>query len=924
MSLVRFRNSKTVKGLVCLAFFVCFMGVILVSPGKCRLCKSFIPSTSFGRYTRDYNLVKGDSTSTPVATWIGGGDLARLPISNAGLTGLYEPPSDWDGTYDGTLVPGYTLWNGYCAEYPAGTGQYYLFSSGIWVGAICPIIIDQDTVGYEPRVATGAYTPDMSVISPLYLSSQVIPQGEPGAGDYLFVRSGVEPEPYQRRWPYADTASINPRRRAYFGTDEYDLDPGRGDIVSFQDSWAVMGDWIPEEEGSFLWPSFGYDTKGLGIRLEQRTYSWGYGFPIGNFIYLNYKIRNMNDFPLDSVYLGFFMDGDIGPGLLTSQEGPNDDLIGFDRSRNLGYIYDHNGWEPEWISKAGYMGAALCRTPANPGDSAELGMTALSTWERGDQGPEGIVDDEATDHYKYGELVGDSDGEGHAIPQDPDPAIFEIFDKPQDVRFLTCSGPYHTLAPGEEIIVTLSIVVGFTYDEFIANVDSAISFYHKGYVYFDDHPPEVSCYLSSVKPVYATPAEEETLSIYVGDPSGVSSVTAFIETPQGEILDSLDLSIGKGGFCTGTWRALPGVEREYNVSLVAKDGLENTKRVANICGFTTKEFEKMADILVVDDDNYNCPNWGSTRKPYDSYYTDALEANDVAYDLWNIYFYGVPHDTILGKYANGVVIWLTGDKTGLSQEEKDAIQSYLQDAGGNILLSEQEIWPDDLLFFVYNFWVYNRGDVDFSNLWVSGVETDSITMGMRFNLRGGTGAGNQKYPDILEPNTWLGASSILTYEGYLGSETGSAGIKFLGQNYKATYLGFGFEAIDSDSMRNRFMKNAIEWLTKPSGVDQNDEETAIPKTYSLSQNYPNPFNSTTLIRYQLSAISGQQTAVTLKIYNILGQEVRTLVDKRQKGGSYEVVWDGKDRWGTSVSSGIYFCLLKVGDLSFSRKMLLMK
>ena len=346
MGLVKFRDGETVKVLASLLSFACLIFVILTSPGKCGRYERSISSPLFGQHLGKCNLTKGDSAFTPVVTWIEGGNLAQLPISNGGLTGLYEAPSDWDGTYDGDMVEGYTVWNGYCADYPAGAGQYYLFSSGIWVGAICPSIVGGDTIGYEPRVATGAYTPDMSVMSPLYLSSQMIPEGEPGAGDYLFFRPGVDPEPYQRRWPYADTASINPKRRAYFGTDEYDLDPDRGDMVSFQDSWAVMGDWVPEDEGSFLWPSSGYDTKGLGIRLEQRTYSWGSDFPVGDFIYLNYKIRNMNDFPLDSVYLGFFMDGDVGPGPLTGPEGPIDDLNGLDRSRNLGYVYDSNGREP--------------------------------------------------------------------------------------------------------------------------------------------------------------------------------------------------------------------------------------------------------------------------------------------------------------------------------------------------------------------------------------------------------------------------------------------------------------------------------------------------------------------------------------------------------------------------------------------------
>lgn len=98
----------------------------------------------------------------------------------------------------------------------------------------------------------------------------------------------------------------------------------------------------------------------------------------------------------------------------------------------------------------------------------------------------------------------------------------------------------------------------------------------------------------------------------------------------------------------------------------------------------------------------------------------------------------------------------------------------------------------------------------------------------------------------------------------------------------------------------------------------------VVNSFTLSQNYPNPFNSATLIRYHLPAASNRPATVNLKIYNTLGQEVRTLVDKRQGPGNYEVVWDGRDRWGNLLPSGIYFYLLKVGDHSLSKKMLLLQ
>ncbi|MFQ6092316.1 MAG: FlgD immunoglobulin-like domain containing protein [bacterium] len=99
-------------------------------------------------------------------------------------------------------------------------------------------------------------------------------------------------------------------------------------------------------------------------------------------------------------------------------------------------------------------------------------------------------------------------------------------------------------------------------------------------------------------------------------------------------------------------------------------------------------------------------------------------------------------------------------------------------------------------------------------------------------------------------------------------------------------------------------------------------ETGVPVEYTLSQNYPNPFNPATTIRYALP--DARQTHASLKIYNILGQEVRTLVDEVKDPGFYEVTWDGKDAFGNNVASGVYFYRLTAADFSQAKRMVLMK
>jgi hypothetical protein len=107
-----------------------------------------------------------------------------------------------------------------------------------------------------------------------------------------------------------------------------------------------------------------------------------------------------------------------------------------------------------------------------------------------------------------------------------------------------------------------------------------------------------------------------------------------------------------------------------------------------------------------------------------------------------------------------------------------------------------------------------------------------------------------------------------------------------------------------------------------TGVEDAISETRNPVGFSLSQNYPNPFNPQTVISFSLD--NPKPINTTLTIYNVLGEKVGTLLDEQKEAGSYEVVWDGKDDQGNDVSSGIYFCSLKVGGFSESKKMLLLK
>ncbi len=97
-------------------------------------------------------------------------------------------------------------------------------------------------------------------------------------------------------------------------------------------------------------------------------------------------------------------------------------------------------------------------------------------------------------------------------------------------------------------------------------------------------------------------------------------------------------------------------------------------------------------------------------------------------------------------------------------------------------------------------------------------------------------------------------------------------------------------------------------------------ESTLPTTFALEQNYPNPFNPSTTIKYQIPDVGTQRAvSVSLKIYNILGQAVATLVDAEQEAGFKSVTFDASD-----LPSGVYIYKITAGTFTEQKKMLLIR
>jgi len=110
-------------------------------------------------------------------------------------------------------------------------------------------------------------------------------------------------------------------------------------------------------------------------------------------------------------------------------------------------------------------------------------------------------------------------------------------------------------------------------------------------------------------------------------------------------------------------------------------------------------------------------------------------------------------------------------------------------------------------------------------------------------------------------------------------------------------------------------------LNQGTGItDVDGNPTVIPLSYELGNNYPNPFNPTTEIEYAIPV----SNHVSLAVFNSLGQQIKTLVDRNMTAGTYHATWDGTDDMGNSVPSGTYFYKMTSSHFNASKRMTLLK
>jgi len=196
----------------------------------------------------------------------------------------------------------------------------------------------------------------------------------------------------------------------------------------------------------------------------------------------------------------------------------------------------------------------------------------------------------------------------------------------------------------------------------------------------------------------------------------------------------------------------------------------------------------------------------------------------------------------------------------------------------------------------------------------------------------------KKYKDmgvqVIGVNTWLpGQTAASVINEYINPTGTTYPVLLNGDWLTPLYGGVGYEdyfvvnlegkvAYRSHTYNRTAVEAALDDVLSNTGVSDGIIENNIPEEFALKQNYPNPFNPSTIIEFNLK--NTDQKDVSLKVFDLLGRHISTLISSNLTTGSYKVEWNGKDLSGNRVKSGIYHYVLQVGNKKEVKQMVLIR
>ncbi len=326
-------------------------------------------------------------------------------------------------------------------------------------------------------------------------------------------------------------------------------------------------------------------------------------------------------------------------------------------------------------------------------------------------------------------------------------------------------------------------------------------------------------------------------------------------------------------------------------------------------------------ILIVDGFNRETGDWRGNGNTFSAVY-------GIAFTDLGINFESVKNSQIINFSIDlnnyDAVYWILGDESTVDETfdsvEQNKVKSYLEN-GGNLFVSGSEIGWD----------LYYKGSTEdkyfYNNYLKANYIEDNSSSNSVAGINGTALAGTNiyfaqtyevNYPDVID--SYGGSSLCMKYANNKG-----AGVEYTGTFgaskaiAKLINLGFPLESTANDVEFNAVISQSSEYFFP--GVTSTTRVKINPLEYNLSQNYPNPFNPSTTIKYTIAKTS----IVTLKIYDLLGREIVTLVNTIKDPGTYTSEFNGKN-----LASGcyIYKINMKPSDgssgFNLAKKILLLK
>lgn len=370
--------------------------------------------------------------------------------------------------------------------------------------------------------------------------------------------------------------------------------------------------------------------------------------------------------------------------------------------------------------------------------------------------------------------------------------------------------------------------------------------------------------------------------------------------------DSVDVSVAPGdtlffGFVLNTGNEMStGLSKLHFIA-------QNLNDTYNY-GFTIRYYaiQKIGDVLLVDAD-------GGTSGQ--SNYATSISNAGYDYTLFDKSVIAQIPDQILNLGYKSVFWTIGWAFPAFELSDVTFLKDYL-DGGGNLFIGGQDIGWDIFdptgsstfqeakdFYHMYMDAKYISDDSQvYSGVGIPGTLGDGIS----FSISAISGG---RYPEVISSYSGMG-DSLFFYTG----TTKVGALAYEGATFKSVYLGIGLEQVSVAAARDTLVARALRWFTEPV-VNVDEEIGILPVSFQLEQNFPNPFNPITTIKYAVP----KSSLVSIKVYDITGQEVASLVNEVKETGTYEVGFNA-----SSLASGTYFYKLAAGDFVSVKKMVLLK